>query len=118
MSPVTGELGAFQWKVPVERLAYEGTEIAEVLPSDEEAEDEQAAPEIAAPVSAEPAKRTAEAEATAAPAPTTQEETKAKPETPISPPVRLPLPDDPGPDDDPAAPGSPDEWARRLAGTS
>jgi HemY protein len=118
VSPVTGELGAFQWKVPVERLAYEGTEIAEVLPSDEEAEDEQAAPEIAAPVGAEPAKRTAEAEATPAPAPTSQEETKAKPETPISPPVRLPLPDDPGPDDDPAAPSTPDEWARRLAGTS
>jgi HemY protein len=118
VSPVTGELGAFQWKVPVERLAYEGTDIAEVLPSDEDAGDDQATSEDAAPVGAEPAQLIAETETTPVPAPAKQEEMKAKPETPINPPVRLPLPDDPGPDDDPAAPGTPDEWARRLAGSS
>ena len=36
VSPVTGELGAFQWKVPVERLSFDGAAEAPAFPTAEE----------------------------------------------------------------------------------
>jgi HemY protein len=122
VSPVSRELGTFQWKVPVERLPYEPE-------ADEHAGGNLALEE---PKSSEESPIAEVEEVKAA-----SEETKDEME-PISQPraaassnptepvksedaVTFPLPDDPGPikeGEDSVGGRAPDEWARRLAGSS
>ena len=119
VSPVSRELGAFQWKVPVERLAYE--------PSADEP-----APSVEAAIAAEETAVAREMEEASVPAQETKEdETKGDPAVMTTPkPVeaskrdnamKFPLPDDPGPikdGEDTVSGQGPEEWARRLAGGS
>jgi HemY protein len=122
VSPATGELGAFQWKVPVERLSFDVTAETPALSTAEEpskaaAETEQP-PElqsedvldnsVAADVS-EPAKPTIGAR---------PEERKPVSEAGRTLP-KIPVPDDPGTEreEETIAGGQPDDWARRLSGS-
>jgi HemY protein len=121
VSPVTGELGAFQWKVPVERLAYEAMDTPEALPiasapsevlaaeTPPGPETPEVAPMVTEPVTGGEVKGPLES--------TAERETKR--ERSVGAPVKLPLPDDPGPEreDDRALTGGPEDWARRLAGS-
>jgi HemY protein len=108
VSPVTGELGAFQWKVPVERLGYEAGETQELLAAAPEAEETKVEAPAERPVltttNTEPetnpmlSEDRKEAEGTAA---------------------RIPLPDDPGPGrEDEDTHSRTEDWARRIAGNS
>jgi HemY protein len=123
VSPVTGELGAFQWKVPVERLTYEEADSPEALPQVVAASQTQAT-ELAA-VEESPVEAAAEAPQAAPASPDTTEEpasmvadTRQNESAGLV--VKPPLPDDPGPEreEDSALTGKPDDWARRLVGSS
>jgi HemY protein len=122
VSPVTGELGAFQWKVPVERLSFDGAAETPALPIAEEPSktaveteqppdlpSEQVPDESVAADVAEPAKPTIGA--------------KAEERRPVSMASgtlpKIPVPDDPGTerDEEARAGGQPDDWARRLSGS-
>jgi HemY protein len=122
VSPATGELGAFQWKVPVERLSFDGAAERPALPTAEEPrkvlvettpqaelQSEQVPHESVAAEAAEPLKSTTDAKT---------EEPKPKNEAPGGLP-KIPVPDDPGTerDDEVRAGGQPDYWARRLSGS-
>jgi HemY protein len=113
VSPVSLELGAFQWKVPVERLPYE-----------------PGADEFRPPVEAAAAEEMTNADETETATEETSKGVEATPEpvvvhrpaeAPRQEAVRFPLPDDPGPmkeGEDGSSGQPPDEWARRLAGGS
>jgi HemY protein len=126
VSPVTGELGVFQWKVPVERLAYdsaetESAEAPDALPAPETAEvtvEDSQAGEPEGEGREEHSEPPRESGVTAS-QPPPAERPNVKVGVPDAAPVRFPLPDDPGPqrEDDPIA-GPSDDWARRLAGSS
>jgi HemY protein len=106
VSPVTGELGSFQWKVPVERLGYETSETQLLAAAPEPTETEAEPPAEEAPVS------TTKAEPKANPnLSTDQEKVQGTP-------GRIPLPDDPGPGREDEVNPLPDDLARRLAGSS
>jgi HemY protein len=121
VSPVTGELGAFQWKVPVERLSFDGAAETPALPTAEE-------PSKGAAETAQPAELESEhvshdsAADMAEPAKPT---TAAKPEERGSMSAasgtlpKIPVPDDPGTerDEETRAGGQQDDWARRLSGS-
>jgi HemY protein len=108
VSPVTGELGVFQWKVPVERLGYEAGEMPELLTAAPEAVETKAEMPAEPPVST-----TTHTEAEANPILSTDGENAE------GAPARIPLPDDPGPEREDEAPlVGPEDWARRLAGSS
>jgi HemY protein len=122
VSPVTGELGAFQWKVPVERLSFDGAGETPALPiaaepSKAAAETEQPAElpseqepgDSAAVDAAEPVKPTVGAK---------PEERRPTSEASGTLP-KIPVPDDPGTerDEEVRAGGQPDDWARRLSGS-
>jgi len=121
VSPVTGELGAFQWKVPVERLSFDG------------------AGETALPIAEEPSKAAAETEQPAE-LPSEQEPSDSvavDAAEPVKPTIgakpeerrpigeargtlpKIPVPDDPGTerDEEVRTGGQPDDWARRLSGS-
>jgi len=102
VSPVSGRLDAFQWKVPVEEVVVEGGMI------------EGRAPEaIAAPPAPEPAPEPPQEPppAPAARVPSVRREERG-PQTPIIPLVHAP--DDPGPDAEREAEPHDDGWGRRL----
>jgi HemY protein len=122
VSPVTGELGAFQWKVPVERLAYEAVDTPEALPTASarnEALAEEAAPGPETPESQSKATEPVTGGEMKGPFEARAEQQETKRGKSVGPPVTLPLPDDPGPEreDDRALTGGPEDWARRLAGS-
>lgn len=124
ISPVTGKLDAFEWRMPMERLAQvveseEDFSPAPSIPAPKE-EPEQAEAETvvieAETVKPEPAAKPQEPEKPAAPAPETAKTPPQTPEPPVKPapvngqkaapeeteePVKPPMPDDPGvePDD-------------------
>jgi HemY protein len=101
-SPVTGELGAFQWKVPVEGLAIEarsGPPLG-VLPALPEKVDTEVAAE--APVTGQEPPRQVHA-VTPLPGPVPRRAESSS----------LPLPDDPGPPGDEAVAGIPRAWPGR-----
>jgi HemY protein len=107
VSPVTGELGAFAWKAPVERLAHPAD-----TPMPETSRD---APVIVVEeAETTPAEPSPVIVAEAPPAPATQQKS---PEKPREPPPRFPIPDDPGIERGEAGEGAPvDAWARRTTG--
>ena len=120
VSPVTGELGAFQWKVPVERLSFDGAADAPALPAAEEPskdaieamqppESEHVPDDSVAADIAEPAKPTIALK---------PEERRSMNEASGTLP-KIPVPDDPGTERDAEARagGQPDDWARRLSGS-
>jgi len=107
VSPVTGELGAFQWKVPIERLGIEATEPLGLLSASPETIEPQIEEPTAKPVSPD-----AKEEPSAIPAVSVGREREDST-------ARIPMPDDPGPGrEDESPPIRPDEWTRRLAGSS
>jgi HemY protein len=119
VSTVTGELGAFQWKVPVERLTYDA-ESPEVLPlpvaqateaTPAEESPAEFAPEVPPAAPAAPHKTEEQA--------STVVETRRN-ESGEGLVVKPPLPDDPGPEREEDSPlsGKPDDWTRRLVGSS
>ncbi|MGH6873985.1 MAG: heme biosynthesis HemY N-terminal domain-containing protein [Aestuariivirgaceae bacterium] len=122
VSPVTGELGAFQWKVPVERLAFDGAAEAPALERAEEPREVLA--EIAQPAELPSEQRLHGSGAADAPEPV-KATIGAKPEErrPKNEPThrlpKIPRPDDPGTERDEEArkEGQPDDWARRLSGS-
>jgi HemY protein len=116
VSPVSRELGAFQWKVPVERLAYESG-ADEFHPRVEAV---AAAEETSGTDDMGTAHDNAGQENEERPEPVVIAQPKPA-EAPKQEAVRFPLPDDPGPmkdGEDGAGGQPPDEWARRLAGGS
>jgi HemY protein len=115
-SPVTGQLGAFQWRVPVERLAYEGMESAqdvsgatssEVGTPQIESSSGHAPPEEQQPHSAGAAENSKAAEEDPAKGSPAVQRSSDKS-------INLPVPDDPGPERDEDALG-PGGWASRAA---
>jgi HemY protein len=123
VSPVTGRLDAFQWRVPLEELgeAREAIDLGEpppALPQDKEP--------IAAPVQIELPPEPPSQSSTQPGAPVPQDVQVAKPRvsrraTPVRTEAVIPLvhvPDDPGPDPVPEAePELPDDARRRLRST-
>jgi HemY protein len=118
VSPVTGELGAFQWKVPVERLSFDGAGETPALPTAEEPSEtaqpadlagEQVPDDSVAADAAEPAKPIIGAK---------PEERRPMSEASGTLP-KIPVPDDPGTEreEEVRAAGQPDDWARRLSGS-
>jgi HemY protein len=118
VSPVSRELGTFQWKVPVERLPYEPDviEFAAPVEATVAAEETTDAPEEVKTAEAEVSKEAEMKPELGVLAPPQSAEGQKREET-----IRFPLPDDPGPtkeDEDGASGQGPDEWTRRLAGGS
>ena len=118
VSPVSRELGAFQWKVPVERLAYEPSGDEPALPIEAAIASEETAV-IHEEEAKVPAEEPKEVEPKPEPAviatPKTAEASKRDEA------MRFPLPDDPGPikeEEDGVSGRGSEEWARRLAGGS
>jgi HemY protein len=122
VSPVTGELGAFQWKVPVERLSFDGADAAPALPTAEEPS--KTAVEMAQPV--EPKSEQVPNNSVAADVAEPVKPTIAsgpedrRPMNAASGALpKIPVPDDPGTerDEEAIAGRQPDDWARRLSGS-
>ena len=102
-SPVTGELDAFQWKVPVEGLHYRGAGDHGALTTGEERDEPDSQPDDPGPDEKEPEP----------PAPAREPEPEAKPKAadtgPEEPEIYVPprAPDDPGPEPETEATSNP-----------
>jgi HemY protein len=122
VSPVTGELGAFQWKVPVERLSFDGAGEPPALPLAEEPSTAAAETEQPAELPSEdvPAESLAEEVAEPVKPSIGSKPEERRPVSAVSSTLpKIPVPDDPGTerDEEVRAGGQPDDWARRLSGS-
>ncbi len=101
VSPVTGKLDAFQWKVPLAELGRPAPVIIEAPPEPEPQSGPMAPPQLSDPVSHDPASPlpgNAEPESGTPAAPAQPPIPRAAPIIPLTPP-----PDDPGPEPEPVS---------------